>query len=575
MENMGNSNHGFGSIRPRDLDYDLADMSCPVPGGGGGGGGATGQQLAIASYINPLADPGAWNRLIGYPKEKLSVLVANVVNGPDYEKNTNWASVIDRAHAAGKKVIGYVRTGYLGVSQQKFKTRLGSTALADWAAQIERDVDRWYELYGSSIDGIFFDEGWPECGPNNIYSELYKYINDNTKIKHPGAFTVLNPGSPMASCYEQTMDTLLTFELSYEAYTQNYVGNDWVAKDPRKIWHIIYNVPEAEVGKVAALAKERGAGMLHITNDVMPNPYDNLPSDSYMQAQLNAVEGGTPNNEDPKDPSGDGGEPSAPSGLQVVSSDYSSVHLKWSPTANAIGYSLQLMGGGPDVNPFINVPASMTDIVVGSLNWGQSYTFGVVASGANRADSQLSNLVTFNTKSLPAAGPIADYTASPSSGSTTYKANILIPYAFVRLYIWDSVECDWDTSPGWPVNFKTDDYVCTHYMVEGETLYKYTGTNPGGTGNAPWSWATVGPVTVSSEGYAYTWTLPIGTLTTDTSRFVVEVQGYGPLTRVFSPQPSDYDCKGSSMCGTPDLLKWCDHASNSLQRNDDLAYATL
>lgn len=52
-----------------------------------------------------------------------------------------------------------MRTGYLGVSQQQFTTRLGSTNLADWTAQIERDVDMWYDLYGSSIGGIFFDAG--------------------------------------------------------------------------------------------------------------------------------------------------------------------------------------------------------------------------------------------------------------------------------------------------------------------------------------------------------------------------------------------------------------------------------
>jgi hypothetical protein len=38
-------------------------------------------------------------------------------------------------------VLGYVRTGYLGVSQQAFTTRLGSGALADWTAQIEQDVN--------------------------------------------------------------------------------------------------------------------------------------------------------------------------------------------------------------------------------------------------------------------------------------------------------------------------------------------------------------------------------------------------------------------------------------------------
>lgn len=106
-----------------------------------------GQQIAIASYINPLGDPAAWQRLISYDSGKLSVLVANVLNSPDYVVNASWSSVIQQAASSGKTVIGYVRTGYLVVSLQKFKTRLGSGDLADWASQIEQDVDKWFKLY--------------------------------------------------------------------------------------------------------------------------------------------------------------------------------------------------------------------------------------------------------------------------------------------------------------------------------------------------------------------------------------------------------------------------------------------
>lgn len=109
-------------------------------------------------------------------------------------------------------------------------------------------------------------------------------------------------------------------------------------------------------------------------------------------------------------------------------------------------------------------------------------------------------------------------------------------------------------------------------MVEGTTLYKYSGTLPAGSTAPPWAWSVVGPVTLDITAYTYKWTLPIGTLTTDTSKFVVQAQGYNPLTNAFSPKPDDYDCKGSSMCATPDLLKWCDHAANSLQRSDTFFY---
>jgi len=206
------------------------------------------QQIALASYIHPLSDPDAWNRMVGYDKNKITILVANILNGPDVKPNEKWAGVIDRAIGSGKRVIGYVRTGYLGVSKQKFQTRLGSTALSDWVAQIENDVELWYKHYPGKISGIFFDEGWNSCGETldkTTYADLYRFINDNTKRKHPGAYTVLNPGDYMPKCFEHSADTLLTFESSYERYTNNsiYLANRWIPSDPRKLWHIIYNVP--------------------------------------------------------------------------------------------------------------------------------------------------------------------------------------------------------------------------------------------------------------------------------------------------------------------------------------------
>lgn len=76
--------------------------------------------------------------------KKVSILVANVLNGPDSKVNDAWATVISDAHDSGKLVLGYVRTGYLGKSQQKYQTMLGSTDLADWMAQIQTDVELWY-----------------------------------------------------------------------------------------------------------------------------------------------------------------------------------------------------------------------------------------------------------------------------------------------------------------------------------------------------------------------------------------------------------------------------------------------
>lgn len=504
---------------------------------GSGPKGDRGQQVAVASYVHPLADPDAWSRMISYDKSKLSVLVANIVNGPDTTTNEEWEKVINDAVASGKVVIGYVRTGYLGVSHQQFKTRLGSGDLADWTAQIERDVDLWYQLYPGKIGGIFFDEGWNECGEGNQYAELYRQINENTKRKYPGAYTVLNPGAGMPQCFEHSADTLLTFESSYERYidTSIYQPNDWVADDPRKIWHIIYNVPQAEIGRVAALAKERGVGYVEITDDVMPNPYDNTPNDSYMKAVLDAVSGGTPLIADA--PSrGAGGAPSPGQlGLAVDGSDYSSVSLSWSSMSGAAEVRVMIDGE----LEFVSLSSSMNRVTIGNLASGSDHSFIVVGVGSDGTQVAATVRQSASTKALPGGKAIANAQVSTAADSSTYQADIFVPYAFVRLYIFDNAQgCDFTASPGWPINYNQQNYVCTKYMVEGDILYKYSGEKPEAMVNAPWAWTSIGTAKVEQDGYSFKWTLPIGTSTGDTSAFVIQVEGYGPKGNVFVPCPA-------------------------------------
>jgi len=51
-------------------------------------------------------------------------------------------------------------------------------------------------------------------------------------------------------------------------------------------------VPIEKASEIALLAKQRGAGLLQITDAIMPNPYKTLPNDGYMQSLMNIIEGG-------------------------------------------------------------------------------------------------------------------------------------------------------------------------------------------------------------------------------------------------------------------------------------------
>jgi len=80
----------------------------------------------------------------------------------------------------------------------------------------------YFSLFPGDIGGIFFDEAWNECGPNDIHAEIYRMISDNTKRKHPGAYTVLNPGANMSQCFENRSVFIYS---SYKAYEREEKAN--------------------------------------------------------------------------------------------------------------------------------------------------------------------------------------------------------------------------------------------------------------------------------------------------------------------------------------------------------------
>jgi hypothetical protein len=144
--------------------------------------------------------------------------------------------------------------------------------------------------------------------------------------------------------------------------------------------------------------------------------------------------------------------------------------------------------------------------------------------------------VTFTTLTLPEGKAVTNLSSTPSPTSTTIRANVLLPYGFVRIYLYDTINCDWQNDPAWPITYNASIFVCARYMVEGTTLYRYNATPPV-PNPAPPTWVANGTVTDEVRGRNHTWTLPIGTSTIDTSKFVVQVEGYSPFQNVFQPAP--------------------------------------
>lgn len=254
------------------------------------------QQLAVPSYFDPAFDPQAWSSLARSTPGRVGVVVANVMVSENLLPQPAWVAALGEVRANGIEVVGYVDTGYLGLTG--VRTRAGSTDLTAWIRQIGADVDSWYAAYGSQLSGIFFDRGQSACGPaqgSNEWADRYRGLRDTVMRVHPGALTILNPGTAVPRCFDTAADTLVTFEGSYGSYVgdpgaaNRFATMSWTPTDPKKLWHIVYGATDTKMmERVLALGKTRAAGYIYVTDDALPNPYDTLPM-AYWEAELRAA----------------------------------------------------------------------------------------------------------------------------------------------------------------------------------------------------------------------------------------------------------------------------------------------
>lgn len=304
---------------------------------------STAQQLAVPAYFYPGGDGAAlWDQL-EEAGDDIGIVVVNPSSGPGSVRDANYAAAMSAADAAGVTVLGYVATGYLGTTGRA--TRLGETTPGAWFAQVQQDIARWYELYGDDgLGGIFFDEVQNVCGPDGRYADVYRELDETTKrtyreggVRTP--FTVINPGIDTERCYADIGDVILTIEETFDGYAAWEAPAWHRAVDPQRLWHLVHTTgTEQQMVEAMRLAKERNAGYVYVTPDVLANPWDTLPPDSYWDAELAAAAGERADTEPPRDP----GRPRA------VKRSATEISLVWRPSVDRgsriAGYDIYLDG---------------------------------------------------------------------------------------------------------------------------------------------------------------------------------------------------------------------------------------
>jgi hypothetical protein len=209
--------------------------------------------LAPVSYFRPdkLDADGkpAWDKVVA---AKPALALINPGSGPGTSASASYAGLVGKVQGAGVPVYGYVHTQY-GARPQY---------------EVQADVDKHKLWYG--VRGIFVDttSNKPEHVP--YYQSLCAYIRGK------GLKVVLNTGTQCLEEHAVMADYVMCSEGDLATYKAR-VPRGWEQLHASKLWHCVHSVPVAELAAVVALAKARAAGLLYVTDDVMPNPYDRLP----------------------------------------------------------------------------------------------------------------------------------------------------------------------------------------------------------------------------------------------------------------------------------------------------------
>jgi hypothetical protein len=225
--------------------------------------------IVVPAYFYPSPN-SPWNAMTAAADEAPITAIMNPGNGPGNNVDGNYVAAVNAFRAAGGRVIGYVYSSY------------GSRPLA----QVTADIDKYATWYG--IDGIFVDE-MANTGPAQKL-DYYRNIYDHVKSIDPAWEVMGNPGTNTLEQYLlwPTADRFMVHENIGSAYP-SYAPSAWNANyDSQKFVHLIHTESSsATMEEYLRLALTRSTGGIYITNDVMNNPWDTLPS--YWQAEVDAV----------------------------------------------------------------------------------------------------------------------------------------------------------------------------------------------------------------------------------------------------------------------------------------------
>jgi hypothetical protein len=200
---------------------------------------------AVPAYFS---DDANWAK-IKLQAGGITYAVMNPNSGPGTSIDPMWVTRLNTIGLTNPGIVGYVDTSY------------AARPLLD----VQADIGRYMDWYG--VKSIFLDQTPWGCSTTSYYEAIAATVHAN------GGILIMNPGGLPQTCMIDIGDIIVSFENSLPFYLSSTAVTP-TNYAPSKFWHLIYAVPTNRHREIEELARQRGAGLVYVTADDLPNPWD-------------------------------------------------------------------------------------------------------------------------------------------------------------------------------------------------------------------------------------------------------------------------------------------------------------
>ena len=194
-----------------------------------------------------------------------SIVIVNPDNGPGDSVDPTYERAMIPLREHRVTMYGYVDTAY------------GKRTVGEVIA----DAERFVEMYRTT--GIFLDQIPGEADAVAYLGEI------SAALRRDHLQVAFNPGQPVIDRRLVPLaDHIMNFEGDVDLYRRTEFPA-WADEAPAGLWwHLVYDVAGSDdLGAVLDRAAGLGAGVVFVTDGLMPNPWDHLPH--YWHEELARV----------------------------------------------------------------------------------------------------------------------------------------------------------------------------------------------------------------------------------------------------------------------------------------------